>query len=99
MHFMKRDDPVVDVFQRQREQHRVHRIPGEPVEGVAGVVDAEVRLRDALAAELHHARALVEPGHSCAAVDQLLGVEPGTAGSIQEPQPGDVAKKVQTGRA
>ncbi|MDX6269962.1 MAG: hypothetical protein QOD28_1185, partial [Acidobacteriota bacterium] len=69
------------------------------VRGVSRVVDPEVALWHPRPAELHHVRALVEPGHAGAAADELRGVQAGPARRVQHVLTGHVAQQAQAGGA
>src|SRR5262249_1177331 len=97
--FPQRADPVIDVFDRQRAQGKIDAGIGQPADPVAQVVHPEVALPDAGLADLHHARALVEPGHPGTTPDEFGGVQAGAARRVEDPLAGHVAEQGQARRA
>src|SRR5215831_15435692 len=57
----------------------------QPADPVAQVVHPEVALPDAGLADLHHARALVKPGHPGTTADEFGGVQAGAARRVEDP--------------
>ena len=94
-------DAVVEVVDDERHDREVERVGFEPVERQLEVVDAKRRLLlHAVARQLDHRRAAVDADDlPCAAPDELLREEAGTAAGVEHAETPDVATEVQRRRA
>jgi hypothetical protein len=95
----QRGDPVIDVLDGQRAQGQVDAVIGQPAKRVSQVVHPELAARYPAPGDVHHAGAVVEPGHSRAAAGQFRGIQSRAAGRVKNPLASDIAKQRQARRA
>src|SRR5262249_60623230 len=68
-------DTIVDVFVRERAEHEIEARVVDPADRTPEIVHAELTAGYALARDLDHARADVEPDDRGAAPHEFLGVQ------------------------
>lgn len=99
MDLAKCGNRVVEVMKHQRHDRSVDGLVGEPVQGVAKIVDPKVgHTAYSLTSKLYQLCAAIEANDVGPPMGQLGRIQTGAAADVQDPTPRHVTEQTQHGR-